>query len=400
MGSASNLLMIFMTVEMASLPSYVLAGFRKTHRLGAEASLKYVLFGASCSAVMAYGLSLLYGLYGTLQLYSAETASGHFAGLAERIAVAGGLSPLLVVGLLGVVCGLGFKIAAVPFHFWCPDVFEGAGIDVTTFLSVASKGAGLVLLLRFAVALGDAAGFAPTAASNTLAAILGVLGAITCTVGNTGAFTQTNLKRLLGYSSIAHAGYMLCAVSLVVRHDATYAAPGNQAAQAVLLYLAVYVFMNLGAFTVAALVARESGDESLDAFKGLGRRAPLLAASLFACLVSLIGLPPFAGFVAKLNLMWALAQNGGAWWGLVAVIGVNTVLSAFYYFRIVRTMYLEAPRASTHRAFHAHPLGTGLSVACAIALVALFIGFNPLSNATTAGHPRVSGVALTRQAPR
>jgi NADH-quinone oxidoreductase subunit N len=376
MGSASNLLMLFMAVEMASLPSYVLAGFRKTHRVGAEASLKYVLFGAATSAVMAYGLSLLYGLYGTLQLYTTQSGPG----LAELMVIQGATSPLLVVAVFGLIVGLGFKISAVPFHFWCPDVFEGASIEVTTFLSVASKGAGLVLLLRVVMAVADAAGYQPTGVTTWTAVVIGVLGSLTCTVGNTAAYFQTNIKRLLAYSSIAHAGYMLCAVSLLVRHGRDLENPGNSAAQAVLVYLAVYVFMNLGAFTVAALVARQSGTEDLSGYRNLGRRSPILAGCMALFLLSLIGLPPLAGFWAKVNVLWVLIQNGGWWWALVAVIGVNTILSAFYYFRVIKPMFLESSDAP---AFTPGPLGTGLGVACAMVLVVLFVGWNGLTRVST-----------------
>jgi NADH-quinone oxidoreductase subunit N len=393
MGSASNLLMLFMAVEMASLPSYVLAGFRKTHRVGAEASLKYVLFGAATSAVMAYGLSLLYGLYGTLQLYT--TPSG--PGLAELMAIQGATSPLLVVAVFGLIVGLGFKISAVPFHFWCPDVFEGASIDVTTFLSVASKGAGLVLLLRVVMAVADAAGYQPTGVTTWTAVVIGVLGSLTCTVGNTAAYFQTNIKRLLAYSSIAHAGYMLCAVSLLVRHGRDLTDPGDSAAQAVLVYLAVYVFMNLGAFTVAALVARQSGTEDLSGYRGLGRRSPILAGCMTVFLLSLIGLPPLAGFWAKVNVLWVLIQNGGWWWVLVAVIGVNTILSAFYYFRVIRPMYLESSDAPS---FTPGPLGMGLGVACAMVLVLLFVGWNGLTRLSTHySHLRPAEAAATTERP-
>ena len=376
MGSASNLLMLFMAVEMASLPSYVLAGFRKTHRVGAEASLKYVLFGAATSAVMAYGLSLLYGLYGTLQLYTTQSGPG----LAELMVIQGATSPLLVVAVFGLIVGVGFKISAVPFHFWCPDVFEGASIDVTTFLSVASKGAGLVLLLRMVTAVAAAAGYQPTGVTTWTAVVIGVLGSLTCTVGNTAAYFQNNIKRLLAYSSIAHAGYMLCAVSLLVRHGPDLVDPGDSAAQAVLVYLAVYVFMNLGAFTVAALVARQSGTEDLSGYRGLGRRSPILAGCMTVFLLSLIGLPPLAGFWAKVNVLWVLIQNGGWWWVLVAVIGVNTIVSAFYYFRVIKPMFLESSDAP---AFTPGPLGTGLGVACALVLVALFVGWNGLTRLST-----------------
>src|SRR5256885_407394 len=248
MASTANLLMLFMAVEMASLPSYVLAGFRKTDRIGAEASLKYVLFGAATSAVMVYGLSMLYGLYGTLQIEELG-----------RAMIGSQSSPLLAVAIFGLIVGIGFKVSAVPFHFWCPDVFEGASIDVSAFLSVASKGAALVLLLRVLMVLAASVGYhnVPGVSLTAIAIVIGILGSITATVGNTAAFVQTNIKRLLAYSSIAHAGYMLCALSLIVKNDVspTSGTEGaTAAAQAILLYLAVYLFMNLGAFTVAGLI--------------------------------------------------------------------------------------------------------------------------------------------------
>jgi NADH-quinone oxidoreductase subunit N len=386
---------------MASLPSYVLAGFRKTHRVGAEASLKYVLFGAATSAVMAYGLSVLYGLYGTLQLYSTTGANGqHVAGLAELMTRSPGGAALLVVAVFGLIVGVGFKVSAVPFHFWCPDVFEGASIDVSAFLSVASKGAAIVLLLRVFMAIGEAAGFAPMPRLTVIAAVLGFIGALTCTVGNTGAFVQNNIKRLLAYSSIAHAGYILCAVSIlyVGRHARQgFSDPSAASAQAILLYLAVYVFMNLGAVTVAGLVWRETGSEDLSAFAGLGRRSPVLAGSMLLFLFSLIGLPPLAGFWAKVTVLWVLVQDGGWWWALVAVIGVNTVLSLYYYARVMKVMYLTD---SDEPAFSANPLGTAVGAACAAVLVAMFIGFGPLANLTRAYSDLHPALATSPRQPR
>jgi NADH-quinone oxidoreductase subunit N len=374
MSSTSNLLMLALAVEMASLPSYVLAGFRKTHRVGAEASLKYVLFGAACSAVLVYGLSLLYGLSGTLQIeeLAAIMASGKHGGV------------LLGAGVFALIVGLGFKISAVPFHFWCPDVFEGAGIDVAAFLSVASKGAGLVLLMRVLMLLASAAGFAdvPGVSLTAIAWTIGIIGAVTATVGNTAAFVQENIKRLLAYSSIAHAGYMLCALSLLLNgsrpllvqeQGLSYLAP----AQALLLYLAVYMFMNLGAFTIAGLVHQATGSEKIADYAGLGRRAPLAAACMTAFMFSLVGLPPFAGFLAKLNVMYVLGANGGWWWALVVVIGVNTVLSLYYYARVVRVMYLVPSDAPP---MHANPLGLGLGMACAAMLLLMLVGFAPLND--------------------
>lgn len=383
MASTSNLLMIFLAVEMASLPSYVMAGFRKTHRIGAEASLKYVLFGAATSAVMAYGLSMLYGLYGTLQVDGP-------GGLAVRMAASSGGGAILAVAVFGLIVGIGFKISAVPFHFWCPDVFEGASIDVSAFLSVASKGAALALLLRQLMVIADTLGYhnAPHVSLGAIAAVVGTVGAVTCTVGNTAAFVQTNIKRLLAYSSIAHAGYMLCALTLLVAHNSpiTTAADGgaNAPAQTILLYLAVYLFMNLGAFTVAGMVYRQTGSEQLADYAGLGRRSPVLAATMFCFMISLIGLPPFAGFAAKVNLMMVLIDNGGWWWALVAVIGVNTVLSAFYYFRVIRAMYVTA---SDEPAFAPHPLGSAIAIASAFVLVVMLFGWGPFGNLTkTFGH--------------
>lgn len=380
MAGTSNLLMLIMCVEMASLPSYVLAGFRKTNRVGAEASLKYVLFGAATSAIMAYGLSLLYGLFGTLQVeeIAAKMATGPVASPA-----------LLAVAVFGLIVGLGFKISAVPFHFWCPDVFEGASIDVSTFLSVASKGAGLILLMRVLMIIGLGTGFAdvPGVSLTAIAIVLGVLGSITATVGNTAAFVQNNIKRLLAYSSIAHAGYMLCAVTLIVKNKENIPAIASgenlfsiPAGQALLLYLAVYMFMNLGAFTVAGLIHRETGSEDINDYAGMSRRNPLLAFCMAMFMFSLIGLPPLAGFAAKLNVMYVLGANGGWWWALVAVIGVNTVFSLYYYVRVLRVMYLIP---SDKPAISPNPLGAAIAVMCAAMLLVMFVGLNPLSKVTS-----------------
>jgi len=375
MASTSNLLMIFMTVELASLPSYVLAGFRKTDRIGAEASLKYVLFGAATSAVMVYGISMLYGLYGTLQVEE----------LAARMTQSPAGGALFAVAVFGLIVGIGFKISAVPFHFWCPDVFEGASIDVSAFLSVASKGAALALLLRIVMLLASGVGYqnAPNVSLVGIAVVIGVIGSVTATVGNLAAFVQTNIKRLLAYSSIAHAGYMLCALSLLIQHNQGDNAPRvwESAPQAILLYLAVYLFMNLGAFTVAGLIYRQTGSETLDEYAALGTRAPLLAIAMGAFMFSLVGLPPFAGFVAKLNVMYVLGANGGWWWLLVAVIGLNTIASLYYYLRVVRLMYLST---SDRPAISANPLGIGLATLCVVMLFGLFVGWQPVSNLTKA----------------
>jgi NADH-quinone oxidoreductase subunit N len=375
MAATSNLLMILLAVEIASLPSYVLAGFRKTHRVGAEAAMKYVLFGAASSAVMIYGLSLLYGLFGTL----------HLPDIARQLAAPDAhTSPLAVVALIGLFAGLGFKIAAVPFHLWCPDVFEGAGVDVAVFLSVASKGAALLLSLRVALTIAAATDFQATPVVTTLAFAIGFVALVTSTLGNTAALAQDNIKRLLAYSSIAHAGYMLCAVSILLRgrHAIAGFNPPVAATEALLLYVAVYMFMNLGAFSVVGLVYRQTGRETLDAFRGLGVRSPIAAGAMFCSQISLIGLIPFAGFTAKLNILYALFRAGGWWWVLIASVCVNTIISAFYYFRVIRTMYLD-PADPEEPKFLGDPVGLGLAVFSSVILFSMLILFSPMSRLTT-----------------
>jgi NADH-quinone oxidoreductase subunit N len=368
MASTNNLLMLFMSVELASFPSYVLAGFRKTDKLGAEASLKYVLFGAACSSVMAYGLSFLYGVYGTLQVDE----------IARQLASSNQMPPaLLAVSLLGLLVGIGFKIGAVPFHFWCPDVFEGASVDVSLFLSVASKGAGIVLLARVAQTFAEAYGFDPSSGVlTTLAVVISAIGVVTATAGNTAAFVQTNIKRLLAYSSIAHAGYVVCAVALVIKTRAAEDAfdAGATSVGAILAYLAVYLFMNLGAFTVAGVIYRQTGSEDLRDYAGLGRRAPVLALCMTVFMVSLIGIPPLAGFWAKVNVMAALISNRGWWWLPAVAIGVNTVVSLYYYLRVVKVMYLDDAPVDAPRLRPA-ALGTMIALASSGVLVLMFVGW-------------------------
>ncbi len=251
-------------------------------------------------------------------------------------------------------------------------------MTLRAFLSVASKGAGLVLLLRILMSLSAGAGIDAQGIMRGLAIGVGIIGAVTATVGNLGAFVQTNIKRLLAYSSISHAGYMLCVLSLLVK-DPAVADPSRGAAQAILLYLAVYLFMNLGAFLVAGLISRYTGSENIEDYAGLSRRNPLLALCMAVFMFSLVGLPPFAGFVAKFNVMWVLGRSGGWWWTLVAVIGLNTIFSLYYYARVVRMIYLVP---SDRPALVVHPLGSVMSVACAAMLVIMLVAFGPLLNLT------------------
>ncbi len=332
MAASANLLLMVIAIELASMPSFALAGFDRSRRPAAEASLKYALFGSIATGFMVFGVSLLFVFFGTL----------HVPTLAEKI-IASSTGPIVPIALLAVFVGIGFKVSAVPFHFWCPDVFEGASLPVATWLSVASKAAAVVLLLRFAAVFST---LAPpdSAIVQWISGGLASFAMLTITFCNLAAFRQTNVRRLLAYSSMAHAGYLLAAGAVLQSPDSTQAAQS-----AVLQYLVIYVLMNLGAFLALALVAEARGSENMEAFSGLGWRAPTLAISLTACLFSLVGLPPLGGFVAKFWLISAVSDAASTplnptvmqWlqWLLIATIVINTAISLYYYGRIIRQMY-------------------------------------------------------------
>lgn len=332
MASATNLLMVFLAIEAASFPSYALAGFNKQTRRSSEASLKYVLIGAAASALMLYGLSMLYGYYGTLDLVP----------IAQRLA-SDGMSAGLLMGVFGLLIGIGFKLSAVPIHFWCPDVFEGASIEITTFLSVASKAGAIALLVRIMMTLGHfSAGEDASRVLVGIGSFVGLVGVVTATWGNLAAYFQTNVKRLLAYSSIAHAGYMIMLAGLLTA--AMDRAQPTAVAYALLFYLIVYAFMNLGAFAVAAVVAKETGSESLDEFAGLGQRNAFLAVAMGCFLLSLFGMPLTGGFWGKVRFgfeMW----DEGMWWLVVALI-VNTVFSLYFYLKPIIIMVWKQPESS------------------------------------------------------
>lgn len=358
MVSTTNLLMIVIAIELASLPSYGLAAFDKRSRVGAEAGIKYVLFGGVTSAIMIYGVSLLYGLYGTLDVSA-------IAGQLAR----GEPSLLAAIALFAVTVGIGFKISAVPFHYWCPDVFEGAAIEVTTWLSVASKAAGLGLLLRILGIIAQAG--AGTAFTAYASLAVGIFATLTCTVANLAALHQTNIKRLLAYSSIAHAGYMLMAAAIFTRVNT---ADSHPAFAPLAVYLIVYLFMNLGAFGCAAMVSWATGSETLDGYAGLGRRQPWVALLMSVCLFSLVGLPPLGGFVAKIWLLYGVWGAGLKWLVVVAVI--NTAISLYYYAKVARAMWLTPDQRP---AFSAPVAGLALaSLSVIVVLLTGTVAINPL----------------------
>ena len=322
MVSAHNLLMVYLSLEFVSIISVVLAAFSTESRRSSEAALKYVVFSGAASGVMLYGMSWLFGVAGSLDVGDIATA---LTTTGARAAV--------FVGVIGTLAGFGYKVAAAPFHMWAPDVYQGAPTPVTAFLSVAPKAAGFAMMIRFFVqALGANAEVVPLDLPWPL--VGGLLATLTMTIGNLSALGQNNIKRMLAYSSVAHAGYILMGFSVF----------DDRGMQAMLFYLAVYCFMNLGAFLVVIAVAERTGSERIEAFRGLGRRAPLLAGAMAIFLFSLTGLPPLAGFIGKFYLFYALLQKGGLGYLLLAVVGgLNSVVALFYYARVLRAMYLSEP---------------------------------------------------------
>jgi len=371
MASANHLLMLFMAVEMASVPSYALAGLLKGRKPSSEAALKYAVYGAGAAGIMLYGLSLLAGVLGTCHLPSMAAELAKVA----HVGSDGGSVMVLSLGGLMMAVGLAFKLSAVPFHFWCPDVFEGAAAEVGAFLSVASKAAAVALLLRVAFALGVPAASLGVpaggeAAAQTLAAlgetrhfmvyVVALMAAVTCTLGNLAAYGQTNMKRLLAYSTVAHAGYLMMGVAAAIAMAGVTAAGTRDAVTAVAFYLGTYVFMNLGAFAIVALLRNTLRSEEISAYAGLVRTSPGIVVATAVVLVSLIGLPPLAGFVSKFLVFSSLVQaiSAGAERPLMLVLlvvgGLNTVISLFYYLRVLKVMTFDPPPAE--RATEAFPL--------------------------------------------
>ncbi len=422
MVSANHLLIVFLAVEMASVPSYVLAGILKGRRKSSEAALKFAVYGAGAAGIMLYGISLIAGIVGTVHLPSAGQS------LANIMAndPSGGVLWVLGLGGLMIMVGLAFKLSAVPFHFWAPDVFEGAAAEIGGFLSVASKAAAIGLLVRMAVGFGyaeepqhaepvaqqaasqqaladqspgtnaaaanpedgvfvstnsaqdgaqqpsdneqentseqtpandgaeddGAAAEAPSEdAAHTadslapvrtyISYLVGLLAAITCTFGNMAAYGQTNIKRLLAYSTIAHAGYMMFAVAGALPLIGTSTSNAEYHIASLAFYVVTYLFMNLTAFAIVAFMRNRTGSEEISDYAGLIRTSPGLVVCFSIILMSLIGLPPLAGFAAKYVVFSTLAESGLM---LLLMIGaINTVISLFYYLRVVKAMCLEEP---------------------------------------------------------
>ncbi len=393
MSSANHLLTIFLGVEMASVPSYALAGMLKGRPASSEAALKYSVFGAGAAGVMLYGISLLAGVLGTC----------HLPTMAERLADLGSSGQLadraivLAMGGLMIGVGLAFKLSAFPFHFWCPDVFEGATAEVNAFLSVASKAAALALLVRVVVGFGNLpqpavsqplpGGVAivgqdqnshPSPAIKTgefkfvsvtvpsiksqaadasndklapvrryIVLLVALIAAVTCTFGNLAAYGQTNIKRLMAYSTIAHAGYIMMPVAAGVALLGSNPGAAQYAFVAVPFYVGLYLFMNLGAFAAIAFIRNKTRSEQIESYAGMIRVSPGVVVCLSLILFSLVGLPPLAGFSAKYVAFASLVRAMEApafrsvMLALLVIGGINTALSLFYYLRVVKTMAID-----------------------------------------------------------
>lgn len=399
MVSSNHMLMLFLAIEMASVPSYAMVAMHRHDRKASEAALKYAVYGAGTAGVMLYGISLLCGLLN----------SAHLPTMAVQLSdmAAAGISPaetvMLVMAALMVMVGLAFKLSAVPFHQWCPDVFEGATAEVGAFLSVASKAAALALLVRVAIGLTCVEGAAdPLVAweGNSLAdttssgmdgiqsfaaVLIAIIAAVTCTFGNLAAFAQTNIKRLLAYSTIAHAGYLMMGVPPILALASIDPAAAGACAGYLALYIAVYLLMNLGAFAVVAFVRDVTGSEEIRDYAGMIYRSKSITICMTILLVSLVGLPPLAGFIGKFAVFAGLARgylaSGETYLAVLLAVGcVNTAISLFYYLRIVKTMTMDPVDSDTAPMRHSPSiLQTGYLWCLTVPVLVLIAGWDFLN---------------------
>jgi NADH-quinone oxidoreductase subunit N len=326
LASSTDMLMLYLSLEMVSLGSYIMVGYLKNDRQSNEASLKYLLFGAVATGSMLYGITILYGLTGTTKLAAVREA------LAANMAT-GDNSVILLISAVLILAGFGFKTAAVPFHFWCPDVYAGAPTPVTAFLSVAPKAAGFAALIRFLfTGLSDSSLNSEYWTQFSFIDwhfLILVISIITMTFGNIAALRQDNMKRLLAYSSIAHAGYIFMGVVVLT----------SQGLQAVLIYLTTYLFMNLGAFLVVIEIFNRSRSFDLKDYRGLYRRSPFLTIAMTIFMLSLMGIPPFAGFWGKLYVFGAAVNSNLTWYAVLGAL--NSVIAVYYYARVIKTMIID-----------------------------------------------------------
>ena len=363
LSSGYDLIVLYISLELMALTFYVLVGYTKRERRSNEAGMKYFLLGAFSSGILLYGMSLLFGVAGSTNLGEIAPAVARAAASEGADALGFSLRPLVILAMIALAAGLFFKVAAVPFHMWAPDAYEGAPTPVTAFLSTGSKAASFALLARiFLEALGPLhVEWAP---------LLGLVAAVTIMVGNWAAVTQTNAKRLLAYSSVSNAGYLLLGVVAANRYGYT----------GLVVYLVVYTFMNVGAFGVIIALRRRGhlGDE-VDDLTGLGQKAPGTALMMAIFMLSLGGLPMTGGFIGKLYLFWGVLQRGDVegknwYYWLLGWAALNTVVSFYYYVRFIRAMYIGDREPDAHPLSLSAPLRTAL-VVCAVFII--LIGVYP-----------------------
>lgn len=350
LSAASDLLVLFLGLELMVLPGYLLAGFAKRDALSTEGAIKYFLLGSFSSAIFLFGLAFTWGFTGSTRV---DDIARH---LADVVSGGAPLSAGLAMGLAFMTTGVAFKIAAVPFHYWTPDAYQGSPTPVTGYLSVGPKIGAFALILRLFVGALDPL-------KTDWLPVIEVLAVLTMTLGNLVALTQSNVKRMLAYSSIAHTGYILVGL-------AAYAGGRIEGLEGVLFYGAAYTFMNLGAFAVVAALQRRPGVTShLDTFAGLGRREPILGALMTLFLLSLTGIPPLAGFFAKAYVILAAVQAGGTLTILAVIAVLNAAAAAFYYLRVVVYMYMREPTTEAEPRGHGQLVWAGLWAASALTIV-------------------------------
>jgi NADH-quinone oxidoreductase subunit N len=343
MATGRELITVFLGLELLSMSLYILAGFFRRDTLSNEAALKYFVLGSFATGILLFGMSYIYGATGSTHLQViGETLRSHPEALSNKA---------LLVGLFMVLVGFGFKISVVPFHQWTPDVYQGAPTPVTAFMSAGPKAAGLAALIRILMEAMPQMG-------HQWEILVAVLAVLTMTVGNLAALAQTNIKRMLAYSSIAHVGYIL--IGLV----ASVGGRADRALSAIMFYLLAYTFMNIGAFAILIFLRREGmPNEDLEDFSGLSRRSPGAALAMLIFLFSLAGIPPTAGFAAKLSIFYAAIQGGYYW---LAIIGIlNSAVAAYYYLRVVILMYMREPEGELPSAAASPLLWAGIALALA-----------------------------------
>jgi len=366
-SASGDLLMLFLGLELMVLPGYMLAGFHKTDGYSTEGAIKYFLLGSFSSAIFLFGLAFVWGLTGTLRLDVIA------ADLQAIVAGTAPLSPGLAMGLAFLTTGVAFKIAAVPFHYWTPDAYQGSPTPITGYLSVGPKVGAFALILRLFVE-----GLGPLA--EWWLPVMIVLATLTMTLGNLVALTQDNVKRMLAYSSIAHTGYMLVGLAAWAGDPAGR----TDGLQALLFYGVAYAFMNLGAFAVIAALQKRTGvTSSLATFAGLGRREPLMGALMVLFLLSLTGIPPTAGFFAKVNIIKAAVETGGTLNILAVIMVLNAAVAAFYYLRVIIYMYVRDSTTDAPALRHGALLWGGLAAA---SVLTILLGVFPTGLLEAAGN--------------